>query len=146
MIGAGASWSGRPFVTEAGSVSMNPMKRMITLCAIAVALAACSRDLSAQSTRAEPPRGATAPAAAQAPGSAPAPAPEPVLRALPDFSQLVDRYGPAVVNVEVVEKAQPGAGGLQGMSPNDPFYCFFPPLRRARAWAGAARQPATGEG
>src|SRR5882757_8233971 len=102
-----------------------PLKRMITLCAIAVALAACSRDLSAQSTRAEPPRGAMAPAAAQAPGSAPAPAPEPGLRALPDFSQLVDRYGPAVVNVEVVEKAQPAAGGLQGLSPNDPFYDFF---------------------
>src|SRR6267154_499946 len=102
-----------------------PLKRMITLCAIAVALAACSRDLRAQSTRAEPPVGAKAPAAAQAPGSVPASAAEPVLRALPDFSQLVDRYGPAVVNVEVVEKPQPSAGGLQGLSPNDPFYDFF---------------------
>jgi len=101
---------------------MNPMKRMIALCAIAIALAACSRDLSAQSTRA-----AAAPtsAAADGPASAPASAPEPVLRALPDFSQLVDRYGPAVVNVEVVEKPQPPAGGLQGLSPNDPFYDFF---------------------
>src|SRR5438105_13289079 len=59
MIGAGAPRPGRPFVTEAGSVPMNPkfestltpsLKRMIALCAIAVALAACSRDLSAQST------------------------------------------------------------------------------------------------
>src|SRR5258705_115128 len=130
MIGAGASWSCRPLVTEAGSVPMNPkfessltppLQRMIALCAIAVALAACSRDLSAQSTR------VTAGAAADSPVSAPAPAPapEPVLRALPDFSQLVDRYGPAVVNVEVVEKPQPAAGGLQGLSPNDPFYDFF---------------------
>jgi len=95
---------------------MNPMKRMIALCAIAVALAACSRDLSAQATRA---------AAAPGPAAAPASAPEPVLRALPDFSQLVDRYGPAVVNVEVVEKPQPSAGGVQGLSPNDPFYDFF---------------------
>ena len=81
----------------------SPPKRMIGLCAIAVALAACSGDLSAQSARATPPKeAAAAPAgvAAQAPGSAPAPAPEPVLRGLPDFSQLVDRYGPAVVNVE----------------------------------------------
>ena len=101
-----------------------PLKRMIALCAIAVALAACSRDLSAQSTRAAAPT-AAAPAAAQAPGSASAPAAEPVLRGLPDFSQLVDRYGPAVVNVEVVEKAQPAAGGLPGLSPNDPFYDFF---------------------
>ena len=67
---------------------MNPMKRLIALCAIAIALAACSRDLSAQSTRA-----AAAPTSAAAPGpaAAPASAPEPVVRALPDFSQLVDR-------------------------------------------------------
>src|SRR5438874_1354387 len=133
MIGAGAPRPGRPFVTEAGSVPMNPkfestltpsLKRMIALCAIAVALAACSRDLSAQATRAAAPT-AAAPAAAQAPGSPSAPAAEPVLRGLPDFSQLVDRYGPAVVNVEVVEKAQPAAGGPPGLSPNDPFYDFF---------------------
>jgi serine protease Do len=106
---------------------MNPKLRMIALCAIAVALAACSRDLSAQSTRAATAPVAVAPASATAPGpaAAPASAPEPVLRALPDFSQLVDRYGPAVVNVEVVEKPQPSAGGVQGLSPNDPFYDFF---------------------
>ncbi|MGH8305834.1 MAG: DegQ family serine endoprotease, partial [Steroidobacteraceae bacterium] len=50
--------------------------------------------------------------------------PAPAVRALPDFSQLVERYGPAVVNVEVLEKARP-APGLQGLSPNDPFYDFF---------------------
>jgi serine protease Do len=117
---------------------MNPKLRMIALCATAVALA-CSRDLSAQATRAALPKAAAAPAstaaagpkaaptggAAQASSSAPASAPEPVLRALPDFSQLVDRYGPAVVNVEVVEKPQPSAGGVPGLSPNDPFYDFF---------------------
>ena len=47
-----------------------------------------------------------------------------MVRSLPDFSQLVDRYGPAVVNVEVVEKA-PAGGGIQGLSPNDPLYDFF---------------------
>jgi serine protease Do len=47
-------------------------------------------------------------------------------RALPDFSPLVEKYGPAVVNVEVVEKAQPTTGGgPPGLSPNDPFYDFF---------------------
>src|SRR5438067_119373 len=113
-----------------------PLKRMIALCAVAVALAACSRDLSAQSTRAAPPTAAapagaaaegpaSAPAAAQTSGFASAPAPEPGLRGLPDFSQLVDRYGPAVVNVEVVEKVQAAAGGPPGLSPNDPFYDFF---------------------
>ncbi len=49
---------------------------------------------------------------------------ESMVRALPDFSPLVEKYGPAVVNVEVVEKAQP-QGGPQGLSPNDPFYDFF---------------------
>jgi serine protease Do len=49
---------------------------------------------------------------------------ESTIRALPDFSPLVEKYGPAVVNVEVVEKAQP-QGGAQGLSPNDPFYDFF---------------------
>ena len=104
---------------------MNPMKCMIALCAIAVALAACSGDLSAQPTRAATAPAAPASAAAAGPPAAPASAPEPVLRALPDFSQLVDRYGPAVVNVEVVEKPQPSAGGVPGLSPNDPFYDFF---------------------
>src|SRR5256885_7078986 len=50
-----------------------PLKRMIALCAVAVALAACSRDLSAQSTRAAPPT-AAAPAGAAAEGPASAPA------------------------------------------------------------------------
>src|SRR5260370_1392387 len=101
------------------------LARVAHVLPIAVAVGSGSRDRGAQPPRGGPPMGAWAPAAAQAPGSAPAPAPERVVRALPDFSQLVDRYGPAVVNVEVVEKAQPAAGGPQGLSPNDPFYDFF---------------------
>jgi serine protease Do len=101
------------------------LQRVTAVLCVAVALAACSRELSAQSTAA-----ATAPALAAAgtpvPTQAAAPAPgEPLVRSLPDFSTLVDRYGPAVVNVEVVEKAQGGGGGIQGLSPNDPFYDFF---------------------
>jgi serine protease Do len=97
-----------------------PLQRLATVLAMAVALAACSRDLPAQSARA-----AAAPAAQEstaAPGADAAT--DAVVRSLPDFSQLVDRYGPAVVNVEVVEKA-PAGGGAQGLSPNDPFYDFF---------------------
>ncbi|MBV8803415.1 MAG: trypsin-like peptidase domain-containing protein, partial [Sinobacteraceae bacterium] len=52
-------------------------------------------------------------------------APEAAVRSLPDFSGLVERYGPAVVNVEVTEKAQASGGGAPGLSPNDPFYDFF---------------------
>src|SRR5438105_5024327 len=113
--------------------SLTPLRRGAALCVVAIALGACSRDLSAQSTHAAA-AGASALAAGADPAPAPAAAPpspavqagtaELALRGLPDFSALVDRYGPAVVNVEVVEKAQAGAGGLQ-RSPNDPFYDFF---------------------
>jgi serine protease Do len=100
-----------------------PARRALAVLGIALTLAACSRELSAQSTRAADPPPAAA-AAAPAAEAAAAPVPEVTLRSLPDFSPLVERYGPAVVNVEVVEKPQ-GGGGLQGLSPNDPFYDFF---------------------
>ncbi|MBV9343915.1 MAG: DegQ family serine endoprotease [Gammaproteobacteria bacterium] len=90
------------------------LRRLASLLALAL-LGACARDLPAQSS---PP--AAAPVAAPAPAPAPG---EPMTRALPDFSTLVDRYGPAVVNVEVVEKARAGAGSQ--LSPDDPFYDFF---------------------
>jgi serine protease Do len=101
------------------------------ICLLAISLAACSR-LSAGSlaagtaagSAADPPALAAGPATVAAAQPGPVSAAEPMVRALPDFSQLVDRYGPAVVNVEVVEKSQQG-GGAQGLSPNDPFYDFF---------------------
>ena len=96
--------------------------RSAAVLAVAVALGACSRDLSAQAP-------GTAALAAPSPAAAPAAgapvAADPVVHALPDFTQLVERYGPAVVNVEVVEKARPTAGGPPGLSPDDPFYDFF---------------------
>jgi serine protease Do len=91
---------------------------------ISIALAACSGDSSAQGSH---PQSQAGPSQSSAPpASVPTvPAAESVVRALPDFSPLVEKYGPAVVNVEVVEKAQPSSGGPQGLSPNDPFYDFF---------------------
>jgi serine protease Do len=97
------------------------LQRLAAVFAMAVALAACSRDLPAQATRAAPPAPPTS--AVESVADAPAPPAEAVVRALPDFTQLVDRYGPAVVNVEVVEKPQ--AGGGTGLSPDDPLYDFF---------------------
>jgi serine protease Do len=82
---------------------------------ISIALAACSGDSSAQGSQRQ-----TAPAS----GVPTTQAVDNAVRSLPDFSPLVEKYGPAVVNVEVVEKAQP-SGGPQGLSPNDPFYDFF---------------------
>jgi len=43
--------------------------------------------------------------------------------ALPDFSRLAERYGPAVVNISVTHEAKPQAGVSMpelGMNPGDP--------------------------
>jgi serine protease Do len=112
-----------------GSNLTRPARRVLALLAVAVALGACTRETSAESrlaTRAAAPAVALAAGAAAAdagtPAAEPASSAEPLVRGLPDFSQLVERCGPAVVNVEVVEKTQAGPGGLQ---PNDPLYDFF---------------------
>jgi len=47
------------------------------------------------------------------------------LLALPDFSVLVERYGPAVVNISVTQNVKTAYSGAQGMNPNDPVYEFF---------------------
>jgi serine protease Do len=100
-----------------------PANRAVSVLCGSIVLVACSGGLNAQSPRTEvaqaPPPGATAPSPAASPAA------EGVLRALPDFSPLVEKYGPAVVNVEVVEKPQPSNGGVPGLSPNDPFFDFF---------------------
>ncbi len=49
-------------------------------------------------------------------------------RDLPDFSDLVDRVGPAVVNIRTTQKIsqnRSGGPGFPGMDPNDPFFEFF---------------------
>src|SRR5207244_11622430 len=47
--------------------------------------------------------------------------------ALPDFSALVDNYGPAVVNISVTEtmKINDTPAQLPRLSPDDPFWQFF---------------------
>ena len=73
---------------------------------------------------------ATVPAAAIVADAMPAAAAAPLPRTgvqLPDFSALVERYGPAVVNIQVKSTVKT-AGGLQlppGMSQDDPFFRFF---------------------
>ncbi len=100
-----------------------PLQRLLALACLGLALAACARDTSAQAAAAAR-EAAPAEAHVVAAAETPAAAGEPLVRGLPDFSTLVDRYGPAVVNVEVLEKAQSGSG-IPGLSPNDPFYDFF---------------------
>jgi serine protease Do len=113
---------------ESRSSRARAPRRLVAACAIVLALGGCSRGFSAPSGHdaAAPAPGAASADAAVAVAAQPVPAPstDTVTRVLPDFSALVERYGPAVVNVEVVEKAQAG-GGIPGLSPNDPFYDFF---------------------
>lgn len=60
----------------------------------------------------------TAPAAAVAPVAA---------QTLPDFTVLVERYGPAVVNISVTHNVKAGFNGPQfpGLGKDDPFFEFF---------------------
>ena len=45
---------------------------------------------------------------------------------LPDFTELVEKAGPAVVNIRTVEKAKPATRGpMPQLDENDPFYEFF---------------------
>ena len=43
---------------------------------------------------------------------------------LPDFAELVERVGPAVVNISTTQQLAV-ASGPQGIDPNDPFYDFL---------------------
>jgi len=83
-------------------------------------LGGCGADTSAA---------AAAPATAAAPSAASAPAADrgaPMVKGLPDFADLVEKVGPAVVNVTVIEKRQRmgGRGGTPG-DDSDPFSDFF---------------------
>jgi serine protease Do len=97
-------------------------RRAAFLFITSVALAACTGSSSAQST---------APAAATAPRpAADTSASDQPMVALPDFSPLVEKYGPAVVNVEVVERSQQASSsssdeGSEGGGSEDPFNDFF---------------------
>ena len=73
-------------------------RRATAVFVLGVALAACYGDISAQSA-------ATAPDAAQSTSTPPSSTPVVTGRGamLPDFATLVERYGGAVVNVEVVQ-------------------------------------------
>jgi serine protease Do len=46
---------------------------------------------------------------------------------LPDFADLVEKFGPAVVNINTQARRSPrqGQGQLPGLDENDPFYEFF---------------------
>jgi len=75
-------------------------------------LAACSQPASSP------------PAAPRSEPAAPQAA-SPTVVALPDFSALVEKEGPAVVNISTTQKIRGRAFGFPGLDPDDPFYEFF---------------------
>jgi serine protease Do len=60
---------------------------------------------------------------------------------LPDFTTLVKKFGPAVVNIRVIEKA-PEEGDNDPFGPNSPFAPFF----RGLPFQAPPEQPIRGEG
>ncbi|HXZ47516.1 MAG TPA: DegQ family serine endoprotease [Usitatibacter sp.] len=60
----------------------------------------------------------------EARAASPAPSSAPVGVMLPDFADLVDKYGPAVVNINTETRMQ-ARQQIPGLSEDDPFYEFF---------------------
>ena len=90
--------------------------------------------------------GVAAPTTAHAQGSPPPAAVTSAPRGgvavmLPDFTTLVKRYGPAVVNIRVIEKAQ-DEGADNPFGPNSPFAPFF----RGLPFQAPPEEPIRGEG
>ncbi|MDA8094169.1 MAG: DegQ family serine endoprotease [Betaproteobacteria bacterium] len=56
---------------------------------------------------------------------APAAPNQPPLVALPNFSSIVQKEGPAVVNISTTQTVHAPNAGIPGLSPEDPFYQFF---------------------
>src|SRR6185312_11189654 len=98
-------------------------RRAVSAVILSLAMAACSGDIQAQ----QPPQRDSGQAAAVVP-TVPATSPTAVA-ALPNFAPLVEKFGPAVVNVDVVQNAQPtasrGGGGGGGDDGDAPFGDFF---------------------
>jgi serine protease Do len=125
-------------------------RRIAAVVLVAGTLAACSPQSSTAASAADesPAPSAAAPVAAVAQSTAAPTAGRPaIVQGLPDFTSLVQQYGPAVVNIDVVAQRE-AVGGLQappGLSPDDPFYEFF---RRfgAPGGRGGNAPPARGEG
>lgn len=70
---------------------------------------------------------------------------------LPDFSQIAQRHGAAVVNISVIGKATPddeqqAANRVPGIDPNDPLFEFFKRFQPPSARGGESEAPSRGQG
>ncbi len=70
-----------------------------------------------------------------------------VAHVLPDFADLVERAGPAVVNIRTTAKTRAGRGQgpIPDMDPNDPFFEFFRRFFPPGQAPGQPRTPRGGE-
>ncbi len=130
-----------PSLAEALAMSTGPVVRRTLAAALAVTLfAACSPQASTAAGGVPGVAAQTRPASVASPpaGAALSGA---LVQGLPDFAALVERCGPAVVNVSVLQRRQRGAD-IPGLSPDDPFYEFF----RRFQWPRGNLPPARGEG
>jgi serine protease Do len=111
-------------------------RRAVSALALTVVLGACSGDSSAQ----QPPPPAASTVVPQVPVTSPA-----LVNALPNFAPLVEKSGPAVVNVDVVQNPKAGSGDGQGGNEDDPLSDFFRrfglPEGRGRGGGGFQFQP-----
>jgi len=97
--------------------------RLLGAIALVTLFAACSPQSSTAAPNVDPGKAHAVPTATVAPSPAATAA---AVRGLPDFADLVAQVGPAVVNVQVVQKA-PAAQGPDDSEgdPDDPFNDFF---------------------
>src|SRR5262245_9934814 len=88
-------------------------RRAVSAVILSLAIAACSGDIQAQQPPQRDASASGAPVVPTVPPTSPA-----AVAALPNFAPLVEKFGPAVVNVDVVQNAQPtasrGGGGGGG--------------------------------
>ncbi len=113
------------------------MRRLMPVVLLILA-AACTQPPSATAEATDPAAaGQSAPVPAVAVAADPA-----VAAALPNFSSLVEAYGPAVVNVSTVSGGQRVRRGVPEVSPDNPLHDFFRQFGDPRGEA----PPARGEG
>ena len=115
--------------------SMTPSRLVVALVAPGVIGGAGATFVSGSFARAAVPA-----TVATAPAIAPA---APV--AMSDFSQIVQRYGPAVVNISVSGMKKVADAEVPGLDPNDPFYEFFKRFQGPNG-GGPREMPVRGEG
>ncbi len=60
---------------------------------------------------------------------------------LPDFTDLYEKNGPAVVSIDVTQRSKRGRGGMPELSEDDPLYEFFRRFGQVPPRRGQEREP-----